>query len=176
MQEEITYLKQDTQKVIENMKAGDLELHRKIDLLMENEEAAEAKRQQEEAASQEAEKKQKEDSTLKDMLAKRPEGAGQKALVNWDKVKSLIPGLFLKGWQQFNANTPLPDLQTAPYFEEGVFSGQRNANKQLHGIVREVQPNGEIRESTYKNGKKEGLAINYYTDSQIRFTLYQNDS
>ena len=52
MKQEITYLKQHTGEIIDKMKAGDLELHRKIDLLRENEEAAEAKRRQKEAASQ----------------------------------------------------------------------------------------------------------------------------
>ena len=57
------------------------------------------------------------------MLAVRPVGAHQVSLEMWDNTKNTKLELLLKGWQKFNANTPLPSLEEAPIQEWGNFKG-----------------------------------------------------
>ena len=107
------------------------------------------------------EEKKEKQSSIEDMLAVRPVGAAQVCLEMWDNTKNTRLELLLKGWQHFSPNTPLPSLEEAPIQEWGNFKGQRKANGDKHGVVRETTPDGTIREGTYKNDRKEGLEIRW---------------
>ena len=109
------------------------------------------------------------------MLASPPEGAKEACLIIWRSLKPLNIEEMLKFWTLIDKNSSMMDPDNALYAEWDEYGKKRfgmrhRSTGTRHGIVRVVEPNGNVYEATYKQGKMHGL-YRWITENEIRLQL-----
>ena len=117
------------------------------------------------------------------MLNRKPIGANQKAIANWEATNRMTIEMFKAFWQRVSPDLEFPGTQAgeeASHAEwEGKdsdgddckFQGMRKPDGgQKHGIVRTIDSDyGWIYEETYCDDKEHGLSFSWWNDDGYAF-------
>ena len=103
------------------------------------------------------------------MLRMEIVGASAAAMELWKGLRPVDTKLFENIWVKANPEEPVMDLSEVSikqWSKHGdLYHGMKHTETgKAHGIVREINPNGNIHERTYKHGKIHGLNREVHDD------------